>query len=362
MSNTTTSSVPPIFSADVNLSSIFDAFFYGVVVSVGLFGISIVQIWTYINTNHDRWFFRALVISLFFMDFITTYFDVGLLHFYLVSNFGDLDIFTTPETFLILEILFTALIVFVVVLYFASRVYLLNRTHWSVLAFIIVTNVIALLISILSVTIQFRPLLFANLGFTSKVNEIVVATENGISTVCEVVATASLAWSLSTSRTGVQRTDGILQKLHTYTITRGVLLTVIQVLALIVYVAQPEKLTWVAFHMSLSKLYFITMAAMLNTRCSLRRKLDRTITDSEVGRMVQQRGSSIIRGTSFVLNSSGDSTSEADFRLTQISTPSEDPSEHEEFVDTIKVPTALRPIIITRNRVTTVDGALTSQK
>lgn len=49
------------------------------------------------------------------------------------------------------------------------------------------------------------------------------------------------------------RTDGILHKLYTYTVTRGILLTIVQVLSLIVYVAQPEKLTWYVLWISFVK-------------------------------------------------------------------------------------------------------------
>ncbi|KAJ3881886.1 hypothetical protein F5051DRAFT_500857 [Lentinula edodes] len=362
MSNTTSPPMAPFPSTGFDLSSIFDAFFYGVIISTGLFGISIVQLWTYINLSRDRWMFRVVVITVFFMDMATTYLDIGLLHNYLVtpsmfiskqildfaqlqiSHFGDLSIFSSYSNLLDMEILFTALIVFVVDLYFASRVYLLKQVHWSVVAFIVSTNVIALLLSILSVIISFHLAVFTRLGFTSKDNEIIVALENAMTTMCEVVATTALAWSLHSSRTGVPRTDNILHKLHNYTITRGVLLTVVQILSLVFYVAQPTKLTW------------------LNTRSSLRRRLDRTITDSEVGRIIQQSGHDFARGTSFVLASNpdasalNDSNSLAEFGLTQISTPdTENPDDDHESVHSIKVPTALQPIVITRNRISTVD-------
>ncbi|KAJ3928061.1 MAG: hypothetical protein NXY57DRAFT_560781 [Lentinula lateritia] len=362
MSNTTSPPMAPFPSTGFDLSSIFDPFFYGVIISTGLFGISIVQLWTYINLSRDRWMFRVVVITVFFMDMATTYLDIGLLHNYLISHFGDLSIFSSYSNLLDMEILFTALIVFVVDLYFASRVYLLKQVHWSVVTFIVSTNVIALLLSILSVIISFHLAVFTRLGFTSKDNEIIVALENAMTTICEVVATTALAWSLHSSRTGVPRTDNILHKLHNYTITRGVLLTIVQILSLVFYVAQPTKLTWIAFHMCLSKLYFITMAAMLNTRSSLRRRLDRTITDSEVGRIIQQSGHDFARGTSFVLASNpdasalNDSNSLAEFGLTQISTPdTENPDDDHESVHSIKVPTALQPIVITRNRISTVD-------
>ncbi|KAF9458951.1 hypothetical protein BDZ94DRAFT_1269272 [Collybia nuda] len=35
--------------------------FWGVLVSIGLFGINIVQGWIYINTNDDKWYLRLFV-------------------------------------------------------------------------------------------------------------------------------------------------------------------------------------------------------------------------------------------------------------------------------------------------------------
>lgn len=72
--------------------------------------------------------------------------------------------------------------------------------------------------------ISFNSVFFANHGFTPEHNEVVLADhytrisfthrnllqivigiENGISTVCEMLATAALAWSLRSSRTGASR-------------------------------------------------------------------------------------------------------------------------------------------------------------
>ncbi|KAJ3711856.1 hypothetical protein DFJ43DRAFT_1044281 [Lentinula guzmanii] len=330
MSNTTSPPMVPFPSTGVDLSSTFDAFFYGVIVSVGLFGISVVQLWTYINLSRDRWMFRVVVITVFLMDMATTYLDIGLLHSYLsssnhsplqVTHFGDLTIFATPETLLDLEILFTALIVFVVDLYFASRVHLLKQVHWSVVAFIVGSNVIALRKATFwssksdansSVGRSYQHLYGYYIPHSSSrmfyfffVVSIIVALENAVTTVCEVVATVALAWSLHSSRTGVPRTA------YKVDLDRV-----------------PHVFKQVVFHHH-----------GLNTRSSLRRRLDRTITDSEVGRIIQQSGHSFARGTSFVLGSSIDAnvnTDPPDFGLTQISTHDTEILDEHESVHSIK--------------------------
>ncbi|THU97996.1 hypothetical protein K435DRAFT_661824, partial [Dendrothele bispora CBS 962.96] len=81
---------------------------------------------------------------------------------------------------------------------------------------------------------------------------------NALFTLSELLASGGLAWSLHRSKTGIKRTDGILVKLFTWMVTRGALLSVIQLLQMILFFAQPLTLNWIPFHLFQSKLYVIT--------------------------------------------------------------------------------------------------------
>ncbi|THV01136.1 hypothetical protein K435DRAFT_621941, partial [Dendrothele bispora CBS 962.96] len=80
-----------------------------------------------------------------------------------------------------------------------------------------------------------------------------------VSTVCELAATIALAYSFYKSRTGIRRTDAILSRLFTFVVTRGLLLSVIQILSMVLFFARPDKEYWIPFHLFQSKFYVITM-------------------------------------------------------------------------------------------------------
>ncbi|KAF5346647.1 hypothetical protein D9758_013195 [Tetrapyrgos nigripes] len=101
---------------------------------------------------------------------------------------------------------------------------------------------------------------------------------NVSSALSEITAALALCWSFRTIRTGVQRTDNVLQRLFVYSITRGILLTAHQILSLVLFAIQPTPGTlWVPFEMTLSKMYFATMLSLLNTRPALRNRLGLTV-------------------------------------------------------------------------------------
>ncbi|KAF5370362.1 hypothetical protein D9758_007010 [Tetrapyrgos nigripes] len=65
------------------------------------------------------------------------------------------------------------------------------------------------------------------------------------------------------------RTDTLLQKMLRFTISRGLLVTIFQIVVLILYLVKPNNLWWIGCYFNLTKVYIITTLAMLNYRSSL---------------------------------------------------------------------------------------------
>ncbi|KAK7436053.1 hypothetical protein VKT23_019356 [Stygiomarasmius scandens] len=117
MSNVGTSAGPSTDGIDISPS--LDGLFYGGIVSfmhvsmqrclqLGLkpvffrmFGVTIVQSWTYANKNHDPWALRSFVAVLVVMDLASTIMSIELLHFVTISNWGNLDVFTKPTQYVV---------------------------------------------------------------------------------------------------------------------------------------------------------------------------------------------------------------------------------------------------------------------
>ncbi|KAE9405052.1 hypothetical protein BT96DRAFT_388649 [Gymnopus androsaceus JB14] len=280
-----TSSVPlTALPLGVDLSASVDGIFYGYALSTVLFGITIVQAWIYINTNHDKCPLRVLVATLVLADFTTTCLDTQILHHLFIANFGNLAVLTVlPSTFMI-EVLITTIIVFCGICFlFQGFGCVIKQFHWSVSVLMFVTSVGAAGAGTL-VTVQDFGNRSLNSSLTLRASRLAVASHIGLALFTNIIATTALCWSLAKSHTGMKRTNTLLQKLFQYTVTRGILVTVTLMLFMILYLAQPETLAWLPFHLSLSKVYVITMVAMLNSRDTLRKDLVRgtAITSSEI--------------------------------------------------------------------------------
>jgi len=106
----------------------------------------------------------------------------------------------------------------------------------------------------------------------------------GAGAVTDVLATVAMCIFLRSSKTGMNGTNGLLKSLMQFTIHRGALVTLIQVLLLIAFYALPNNLTWFAFHVNVTKLYANTFFAMLNARAHLKeRHMKTTAAVSSIG-------------------------------------------------------------------------------
>ncbi|KAH7927607.1 hypothetical protein BV22DRAFT_1127294 [Leucogyrophana mollusca] len=243
----------PVGTVSIDISAGFDGLYWGFMLATVLSGISIVQGWIYFN-NHDKdhWLFRVFVAILIMADLTTTGLDLKVLHFCLIENFGDLASLTVIVTKpVIWEFILTVATVFCVQVFFASRIYLFNKQSvWLPVAIIFFGA--------------------GALDLASKRNKILFIINGGCAAVADIVTTVSLTWSLASSKRGFKSTNTMLQKLLVYVVSRGLLVTVTQVLFLVIYLAWPEQLYWAPIHFMASKLYVITMVAMLNGRRFLR--------------------------------------------------------------------------------------------
>ncbi|KAK7037687.1 hypothetical protein VNI00_010913 [Paramarasmius palmivorus] len=210
------------------------------------------------------------------MDFAVTIFNNMFVHYFAITHFGNVSKlmpYIERNSFITLELLLGVTVVFMSVfihvlhpsislthanvfahrveLFFASHVYLLKRTHWSVPFFIALCAL--------------------------------AAYGGSLSALSDIVVTGALLWSFQQSKTGFRKTDSMLQTLFKYTVTRGALVTVFQIVYVAVFLARTDKLEWPAFQLMLSKIYVITMLAMLNSRKSIRANNSGVLTISEIG-------------------------------------------------------------------------------
>ncbi|KAH7908458.1 hypothetical protein BJ138DRAFT_1115844 [Hygrophoropsis aurantiaca] len=292
MDSSTPPPLAPVGTVAINIGPEFDGMYTGILLATVLSGITIVQGWIYLNNNRDTWLLRSLVLFLISADILTTSLDLRLMHRYLVENFGNLTELVVAPYEIITEYAVTVLIVFLVQLFFLSRVYMLRKEKWIVALVIAVFATAAVVTGFVAIAdLAHHP----RVAFlTSTANKVLFGINGSFSAVADIIITAALTWTFASSKKGIKRSDTILQKLLMYVVSRGLLVSVSQVLFLVTYLAKPDALWWVPLHFMLSKLYVITMVAMLNGRESIRSQANGVqtstsmFTESAAGRNTQR--------------------------------------------------------------------------
>ncbi|KAF8239833.1 hypothetical protein L208DRAFT_1385446 [Tricholoma matsutake] len=109
---------------------------WGVIISTAFFGVTMMQSWTYFSNCNDKWHLRLFITVLVALDFATTCLNSIVLRHYSITNFGTpLYLISTVSTQDV-QVILTTVVVFLVQLFLASRVYLLDHS-WYAPAFIV---------------------------------------------------------------------------------------------------------------------------------------------------------------------------------------------------------------------------------
>uniref|UniRef100_A0A0W0FLR7 Uncharacterized protein n=1 Tax=Moniliophthora roreri TaxID=221103 RepID=A0A0W0FLR7_MONRR len=128
--------------------------FIGTIISTFLSGAVFYQGLTYLYSNKDQWFLRLLVLITMrveLLDLSSTICKIIALYHFVISHFGDLSRlvpYLEGDVLFSFELFISLTVVLVVELFFASRLYFLRRTHWSVTGVVVIYAVIGFALGI----------------------------------------------------------------------------------------------------------------------------------------------------------------------------------------------------------------------
>jgi len=94
----------------------------------------------------------------------------------------------------------------------------------------------------------------------------------GFGTLTDIIATIAMCVVLASVRGHIAKTNSLIKTLIGFVIHRGVLVTLIQALLLIMFFTEQTRLYWLAVHVNVTKLYANTFFAMLNGRERMNQK------------------------------------------------------------------------------------------
>ncbi|KAJ8080701.1 hypothetical protein PM082_017535 [Marasmius tenuissimus] len=95
----------------------------------------------------------------------------------------------------------------------------------------------------------------------------------GSAAAADILIAVSLCYYLYKSKTGSRRTDSLISTLMIYTLTTGVMTSVIDTIIVISFATMPQNFVWLALFWIVGRCYVNSFLAALNSRESLRERI-----------------------------------------------------------------------------------------
>ncbi|KAF8180653.1 hypothetical protein BJ912DRAFT_1062429 [Pholiota molesta] len=262
------SSSTPQLPTELNLGLTYGAYLIGAIVAASLYGILVSQTIYYFNQYpKDPPTFKILVLSLFILDTLTIIFETHGLYHYLIVTLGNFEMLLIQVWSVQVEALIAYTIMLTTQGFFVVRIWELTGrkkllpgviTFFSLAAF---GSALAIVIKIYVQILEF---------ISPSLYEILVAANKSLETCADALITAALCFYLHRGRSEISRTNTMINKLIVFAVNRGVITTFLQLFYLIAFEIKPDSMAWVAFHVSISKVYTNSVLATLNSRNAIR--------------------------------------------------------------------------------------------
>ncbi|KDR69627.1 hypothetical protein GALMADRAFT_145359 [Galerina marginata CBS 339.88] len=216
----------------IDLNSTFGAFLIGVVLSAGLFGVTCSQVFYYAqNYTSDGILIKGAVATLLILEGVHSAFSIHAVYYYLILNY-----FNPPG---LLQVTWSAIAA-------------LSFGHFATG---IAATVNAFELEFLNVISRGSP------GIAVATLSLAVATD--------VFTAASLSFYLHTSRSGIESTDTLVNKLMTYAINNAILISLFNITVLTFLIVEGGNLVYISIFDIVVNLYTNSMMATLNARRSI---------------------------------------------------------------------------------------------
>ncbi|KAI9443521.1 hypothetical protein H4582DRAFT_1202719 [Lactarius indigo] len=261
--------------AVADIRNTYGCTFIGLVISIMLFGITTLQTWIYYwqYGRRDPKALKLLIGVIFILDAVHTVLCIYSIYWYLVLNFGNVEILGYNMWAMNVQVDVNALVDYLVQLYYARRVYIVGGS--------IIIPIIIVIFGTACFALGFVfTVRAAALRFWSRYTALVPVTCIGLGSgvVADILIAGSMCWFLYHKRTGFARTDSMILTLMTYSINSGLLTSVLTCAVLISFATANSSMYWQLFFWPMGKFYANSLLAMLNSRDYVR---ERSSTDKK---------------------------------------------------------------------------------
>ncbi|KAF5389732.1 hypothetical protein D9757_006066 [Collybiopsis confluens] len=272
------------------LDNTFGALLIGSMVGAALWGVGTLQLYYYFyHYPKDRAWLKILVLIAWTFDTVQQALIGHVVYYYLVQNYfnpANLDHYIWSQKY---QSLFESLTSFCVQSFFIFRIFKLSKGNLALCGVAMVLTLGKLGVGLVyfgrSVKIESITLAFQQ---THGISEAI----NGATAGSDITITLILCWLLFNSRSTVQQTNMVINKLIVYSINTGALTSFCAILTLILAKTMPTNFIYGAFYYLIARLYINSMLATLNARSSLAKNLGSVVVGGSSAKSPNRSGQS----------------------------------------------------------------------
>ncbi|KAL5501295.1 hypothetical protein ACEPAH_8555 [Sanghuangporus vaninii] len=240
--------------------------FIGVVLAMALWGASSVQVYYYFNryTKDELWM-KTLVAVTWALDTTHQGLIIHTVYTYLITEYGNAVFLGNIVDTLLIEVVFSSLIVFIVQAFFILRIWKLSHGNIPIVTLLSGLAIASLIISAIYTDKALKLKTFARLVEIFDLSRAINITN----AVTDVSVACSLIFLLQRSRTGFKRSDSIINRLILFSLNTGLLTSLDAIGSLIGNVVWGDTFIYILFYVNISRLYTNSLMATLNSRKGL---------------------------------------------------------------------------------------------
>ncbi|KAI0323970.1 hypothetical protein GY45DRAFT_1289638 [Cubamyces sp. BRFM 1775] len=254
-----------------SLNDTLGAVLLGAIFGFMLYGLMLHQTYRYYRMYpNDGVMLKGLIMIIVVMETFHTAMWILVCYEYLVISYFNPFNLVIVHWYIRLTIPLTAFTGMFSQIFYAGRVYYIGPQYRLLVAIAVVVMFVSLAWDLVATVKVFHSetlLQFEQYSW-------IVSVAYGLAVLCDIITASALIFVLRRSRTGVKRTDSVVDILVLYTINTGLLTTVVGMLVFIFALVQPGNLIYAAISIPGVKLYSNSVLAMLNSRRSLSARMN----------------------------------------------------------------------------------------
>ncbi|PFH50381.1 hypothetical protein AMATHDRAFT_61218 [Amanita thiersii Skay4041] len=296
------------------------AAFFGYVLGVVLYGISIMQVYVFfIRYPNDALFRKVAITVLCVLDTLHLAFSTHMIYFFLIEHLGDFITSSRPIWSLKALGIVQVLTIWLVQFLYLGRIWrLTSSSHFSKskwCAFAINAGIIMLMAMAIAVGLIFivKLIQIESILSRSKSFEWVVYLGFGMTAFVDATIALCMSILLHVKVSGEDiwnSTNNVVTKIIRYSVCTGLATSLVSIIYIILYAARPSTLYYLGIEFSITRLYTNSILAMYNARKGLRKMLDMHHGSNDISAL-KFTSTDHEHGVSFVVDSSTSPMSES---------------------------------------------------